>query len=56
VQDEADEPFTFNLDQAAALLEMMSSPARISVLQRVTMREWDVAALAADLAMRQSAL
>ncbi len=56
MQDEANEPFTFDLGQAAALLEMMSSPARIGVLQRVTTREWDVAALAADLAMGQSAL
>ncbi len=56
MQDEANEPFTFDFGQAAALLEMMSSPARIGVLQRVTTREWDVASLAADLAMGQSAL
>jgi ArsR family transcriptional regulator, virulence genes transcriptional regulator len=56
VQDESNEPFTFDLGQAAALLEIMSSPARIGVLQRVTTKEWDVAALAADLEMGQSAL
>jgi len=55
VQEEANEPFTFDLDQAAALLDMMSSP-RIGILQRGTAREWDVNALATDLAMSQSAL
>jgi ArsR family transcriptional regulator, virulence genes transcriptional regulator len=56
VQDEANEPFTFDLNEAAALLEMMSSPARIGVLQRVTEREWDVNSLVKDLSMSQSAL
>jgi ArsR family transcriptional regulator, virulence genes transcriptional regulator len=56
VQEEANEPFTFDLDQAAALLDMMSSPAGIGILQRVTAREWDVNALATDFAMSQSAL
>jgi ArsR family transcriptional regulator, virulence genes transcriptional regulator len=56
VQDEDDEPFTFDLNQAAALLDLMSSPARIGILQRVTEKEWDVKALAQDLAMGQSAL
>jgi ArsR family transcriptional regulator, virulence genes transcriptional regulator len=56
VQDEANEPFTFDVNQAAALLDLMSSPARIGILQRVIEREWDVNALAKDLAMGQSAL
>lgn len=56
MQDEANGPFTFDVNQAAALLDMMSSPVRIGVLQRVTTREWDVNALATDLAMSQSAL
>lgn len=56
MHDEANEPFTFDFDQAATLLDIMSSPARIGVLQRVTKREWDVNALAEDLVMSQSAL
>ncbi len=56
MHDTPDEPFTFDLNQAAALLDILSSPARIGVLQRVTTREWDVNGLATDLAMSQSAL
>lgn len=56
MQDEAHEPFTFDPNEAANLLDLMSSPVRIEVLQRVTMREWDVNSLATDLAVSQSAL
>ena len=56
MQTEAFEPYTFDFKQAADLLDLMSSPVRIEVLQRVSIREWDVTALETDLAMGQSAL
>ncbi|SFB65033.1 DNA-binding transcriptional regulator, ArsR family [Rhizobium sp. NFR07] len=56
MQDEAQAPFTFDPNEAANLLDLKSSPVRIEVLQRVTMREWDVNSLATDLTVSQSAL
>lgn len=54
--DDAELPYTFDCDRAAELLDLMSSPVRLEVLQRVAVREWDVKSLASDLAISQSAL
>ncbi len=56
MQDFSKKPFTFDPVRAAELLSLMASPVRIEILRRIMAREWDVTALATDLAMTQSAL
>lgn len=48
--------YTFDPRVAAKLLNAMSSPVRLGILERVSLQEWDVNALATDLNMSQSSL
>jgi DNA-binding transcriptional ArsR family regulator len=48
--------YTFDPRVAVKLLRAMSSPVRLGILERVSVQEWDVNALATDLNMSQSAL
>jgi DNA-binding transcriptional ArsR family regulator len=49
-------PYTFDPGIAAKLLNAMSNPVRLGILERVSLQEWDVNALATDLNMSQLAL
>lgn len=48
--------YTFDPEEAAALLDLMSHAARLTVLRLVSESEWDVASLAANVGLSQSAL
>ena len=48
--------YSFDTEQAAALLDLMSHGGRLTVLQLISEDEWDVASLATTVGLSQSAL
>ena len=48
--------FTFDADQAADLLSALSNAHRLTVVEKLQVKEWDVGALAIDVGLSQSAL
>jgi len=48
--------FTFDTEQASSLLDLMAHSARLTVLQLISEREWDVTSLAQTVGLSQSAL
>jgi DNA-binding transcriptional ArsR family regulator len=48
--------FTFCLEKASALLDLLAHPARLGVLELISDKEWDVNSLATMVNLKQSAL
>ncbi|XUY28697.1 ArsR/SmtB family transcription factor [Agrobacterium sp. rho-8.1] len=48
--------YTFDVDKAAKLLTIISSPVRIEIFRRILVAEWDVNGLCEDIGLSQSAM
>lgn len=48
--------YSFDCEAAASLLSAFANPSRLTVMQRLVAREWDVTSLATEVNLSQSSL